>query len=261
MSGPSLLRLADAVRLPDCLSTQDVCRRLAAAGAPEGTIVVADAQSGGRGRESRRWHSPSGAGLYTSFLLRPRLDPSQWIAVTPLVALALAEALESLRGPAVEVGGSRRLLIKWPNDVCGRHGKLAGILAETEEGGVVVGLGLNLSQERPDFPAEIRDRASSLRLEGYDPVPGREAVLRALDLALGRAYRRLHEGDAGFLRRGLLDRFSLEGRHVRVGRSGGAVVEGIARGIGDCGELILETADGPRTVVSGEVVRVGPPAA
>jgi BirA family biotin operon repressor/biotin-[acetyl-CoA-carboxylase] ligase len=199
--------------------------------------------------------------LYTSFLLRPRIDASRWLVVTPLVALAVAEALDGLRDPAGEADRSMRLMIKWPNDVCGRHGKLAGILAETEEGSVVVGLGLNLSQRCEEFPAEFRDRASSLRLEGYDPVPGREAVLCALDLALGRSYRRLHEGDAGFLRRGLLDRFHLEGRRVRIGRSGGAVVEGIARGIGDCGELILETADGPRTVVSGEVVWIGPPAA
>jgi BirA family biotin operon repressor/biotin-[acetyl-CoA-carboxylase] ligase len=268
VSSARFLRLDDAIRLASCESTQDLCRRLASEGAPEGTIVIADEQTGGRGREGRRWHSPAEAGLYTSFLLRPRIEPSRWLIFTPLVALALAEAIDALRRPAVaRNGGSRapmsegsrsgRMMIKWPNDVYGGCGKVAGILAESGEGCVVVGIGVNLLPAREDFPPEIREHASSLRLEGFHPVPGRDAVLDELDARLERSFRRLLAGETGWLREGLRERFFLRGLRVGVGQPGSAALEGIARDLGPNGELLLETGAGLRTVVSGAIEWIG----
>jgi BirA family transcriptional regulator, biotin operon repressor / biotin---[acetyl-CoA-carboxylase] ligase len=268
MNPAGLLRLADAVWLTTCDSTQAVGRRLAAEGAPEGTLILADAQTGGHGREGRVWHSPGG-GLYTSFLLRPRIDAARWIAFTPLVALALAEALEALRAGA-PVGrddaagegleSAANLRIKWPNDLYGGEGKLAGVIAETEGAAVVVGLGLNLHQRRGDFPTELRARASSLRMEGFDLVPTRSAVLDALNGTLSRAYASWQDGHTAFLAEGLRRRFLLAGRAIRLKLPGPSLLEGVARDVGECGELILETAEGRRVIVSGEVDWIGPAA-
>jgi len=244
---PRLLRLDAALRVASCASTQDLCRRLAEEGAPEGSLVVAGEQTSGRGREGRSWHSPAGAGLWTSFLLRPRLDPASWPALTPLAALALSEALEAL------AGGAWRAAIKWPNDVFGRHGKLAGILAESRDRTAVIGIGLNLTPADADFPPEIRGQASSLRIEGFRPVPTAEAVLAAFDVAFARGYGRLEGGDVRFLREGLLERFLLRGAQVRIGLPG-AEIAGIAVDLGPEGGLILETPAGRREYLCGEVL-------
>jgi BirA family transcriptional regulator, biotin operon repressor / biotin---[acetyl-CoA-carboxylase] ligase len=256
---PLLLDLEGREIAAECLSTQDLCRDLARRGAPEGTVVQALSQTAGRGRESRAWYSPPGLGLYTSLLLRPRLDSADWPALTPLIALALAESLERLaaaggRLPAVPWQAG----IKWPNDLHGVRGKLAGILAETEGPAVVVGLGLNLAQQ--DFPPALAGRASSLFLEGFDPVPEAEAVLRAFNDRLTRMYASFHNGDRGFLQAGLRRRFMLRGALLKLA-VGDAWVEGTATDLGPLGELILQTAAGPRSLMAGEIVAMSAPTA
>ncbi len=248
-SGMSLLLDLDRVtRLDSCPSTQEIVRRLAREGALEGTAVIAGTQSAGRGRGERSWHSPPGLGLWMSFVLRPRVDRADWPALTALTALALAEALELLHPGAPRWSCA----IKWPNDLYGHHGKLAGILAETTGDAVIVGLGLNLAQWADDFPPELRERASSLRLEGFIPVPTVESVAGAVNERLTAAYRAFQNGDRDFLREGLRARFLLRGARVRVAWPGGGA-EGTAVDLGPAGELILETAEGRRALVAGEV--------
>jgi BirA family biotin operon repressor/biotin-[acetyl-CoA-carboxylase] ligase len=276
----SLLNLAGAVRPQSCPSTQEIARDLAREGAPEGTVVIAGTQTAGRGRGERTWHSPPGLGLWMSFVLRPRVDAAAWPALTALTALAAAEAIEGLHPAAPAGAGARRppaaarapgppaaaggaagaegtasrwsCAIKWPNDLFGHHGKLAGILAETAGNAVVLGLGLNLAQRADDFPPELRERASSLRLEGFDPVPTAETAADAVNERLTAAYRAFQNGDRDFLREGLRARFLLRGARVSVAWPGGGA-EGIAVDLGPTGELILETAAGRHALVAGEV--------
>jgi BirA family biotin operon repressor/biotin-[acetyl-CoA-carboxylase] ligase len=239
--------------LAACSSTQDLCRALAESGAGEGTAVRALEQMAGRGRGERSWHSPPGRGLWMSFLLRPSFEPAAWPALTGLTALSAAGALEAF------APRSWHCAIKWPNDLQGDLGKLGGILAETAGNAVVIGLGINLSQRATDFAPEIRSRASSLLLEGFDPVPDPADLAQRFNEVLTAAYGRFSAGDRGFLREGLRDRFYLRGARVRIARAG-LPAEGVARDIGSLGELVLETPSGVRTVMSGEVQAIeGPP--
>jgi BirA family transcriptional regulator, biotin operon repressor / biotin---[acetyl-CoA-carboxylase] ligase len=259
---PLLLDLERFPTFSSCASTQDLCRALAEQGAPEGTTVSAWEQTAGRGRGEHRWHSPGGMGLLLSFVLRPRLEQAAWPALTALTSLALAEALEELPGHpsvqgGVQEGRSAAALpwiagIKWPNDLYGTQGKLAGVLAETAGSGLVVGLGVNLLQGLDDFPPELQGRASSLRQEGFDPVPDAREAARHLNQSLTRHYRLIQEGRSDLLRSGLLERFYLRGADVRV-ESAGNPIEGMAVDIGPSGELILLTDQGRRSIFGGVV--------
>ena len=246
-----LLDLFGQPPLESCSSTQEVCRELARQGMPEGTCVRARRQTAGRGRGERLWPSPTGGGLYLSFLLRPRIERSLWPYLTALVALATAEALEDLAVSSKP--GGWRAWIKWPNDLHGRRGKLGGILAEVAGDAVVIGLGINLAMKEEDLPQVLRRHASSLLLEGFDPVPAVEAAATALNFRLGPLYARFQAGDRAFLQEGLRRRFFLRGAQVALAVAGSRV-EGTALDAGPLGELLLQTAEGTRTLISGEVI-------
>jgi BirA family biotin operon repressor/biotin-[acetyl-CoA-carboxylase] ligase len=165
---------------PACASTNDLAGERARAGAAAGLVIAADAQTAGRGRLGRTWHSPPGANLYVSILLRPSRPPPEIPPLTLLAGGALASALASL-------GFAPRL--KWPNDVelvensaAGGRRKVAGILTEMSSAGeralhVVVGVGLNVNGV--DFPPELADRATSLRRAAGGQPLDRAAVLAA----------------------------------------------------------------------------------
>jgi len=141
-------------------STNPKAKALAAKGAPEGTIVVSEMQTKGRGRKTRGWFSPPRDGIYLSLILRPNISPRLAPSMTLLTAVAIAETLLSV--PGLEIA------IKWPNDILARGKKLAGILTEmsTERERIdyiVVGLGLNVNTSR--FPDEIEGKATSILIE------------------------------------------------------------------------------------------------
>jgi len=166
LSGP-LLAFASVA------STQGICRVLAAEGAPEGTVVLADHQTAGRGRRGRAWTAPPGTALLFSCVLRPPLDSSRWPELTLTAGCAVAEAVESTAGVAVR--------LKWPNDVLVDHRKVAGILAEGvlgEDPFVVLGIGVNVLQRGADWPPDLSSRAVSLAAVGS--AVGREALLAAI---------------------------------------------------------------------------------
>jgi len=255
-----LLDLGPDAWVERCASTQELCRQRASEGAPEGTAVAAWEQSAGRGRNERPWHSPPGLGLWMSFVLRPVVDVALWPALTALTALSVAEAADDLLRGAGGPGGFQAA-VKWPNDVWGIRGKLAGILAETAGGGLVVGVGLNLGQTVADFPPPLRDVASSLRIEGaVEPPPPARAALAVNECLTGN-YRRYQNGDRSFLQDRLRGRFLRAGARVRVGWRGPdepdravPVAEGLAVDIGPSGELVLEEGGQRLVVSSGEVL-------
>ena len=221
----------------------------AKSGLPEGAVLVADAQSAGRGRLGRRWVSPPGTSLSFSVLLRPAAVPPASRAWVPLLAgVAVAAAL---RGEA-----TAGAWLKWPNDVLMRGGKVAGILAEQAGDAIVVGIGLNVTVDRDDLPA---GGATSLMLEGAAST-GRERLLAAVLGQLGRWYLdwkgEAGDADRSGLRAEYLGLCATVGRQVSVSLPGGSVVAGEASDVDSAGRLVVRTGAGPVPVSAGDVVHV-----
>jgi BirA family biotin operon repressor/biotin-[acetyl-CoA-carboxylase] ligase len=214
-------------------STNTVARELAAAGAPHGTVVTADEQTAGRGRQGRTWTAPPGAALLYSAVLRP-LEPRH--SLLPLtVALAVCETAERLR-PGIECK------VKWPNDVHLDGRKLAGILIESrpQDGWAVIGVGLNLTIAPEDFPPELRTRATSL-FPPVDPADARPALSDALQHWLA--------ADEETVLAAWRERDTLLGREVSWEQG-----SGIAAGVDERGYLVVRVADGERVALgAGDV--------
>ncbi len=227
-------------------STNDVAREMAAGGAPEWSVVVAEEQLRGRGRAGRGWVSPPGLGLWMSILLRPTAEAGD--PVLPIrVAAVVADVLEGQ-------GARGRIRIKWPNDIVAEGGKVCGILCEaTWEAGrpahLVVGVGVNLLHGPADFPSELRGVATSLRALTDAPV-SRFGVAGAV---LGGLRRELSEprGAAELI----AGRDALLGRSVEVvdPSTGTLITAGRARGIAADGALLLERGGAVHPVRSGTV--------
>lgn len=232
-------------------STNTEAARQAARGAAEGLCIVAREQTAGRGRRSRQWISPAGAGLYCSIVLRPRLELNAWPLVTLAAALAVHDALVETCGLQTD--------IKWPNDILAGERKLCGILAETVETttgrACIVGIGINLNDRA--FPVELAEIATSVEA-GAGSAPDASTLLRALVGALRTRYAMLHETDgAARVRAAWAARSSFaEGRRVRVALAG-EVLEGTTRGLESDGSLRVETDAGDiRIVRAGDVEAV-----
>ncbi len=230
-------------------STNDLAWEACAAGAPDGAAVVADAQTRGRGRAGREWHTTPGRSLALSLLLRPAGE-RRAAAMLPLAAgLAAAQALESL--------GARPAL-KWPNDVLLDGRKVAGVLCESRGPSrpaagpapprecLVVGVGVNVSQAREEFPAEIVESATSLALAGVSC--GRETLAAALLNALEPLWLGLLRGERAAVVEAWSARAAFWGRPVAV-RTPAGEVRGVARALAPDGALRLEGPDGTETLV------------
>jgi len=160
-----------------CTSTQ----RLLHDDDPEGAVAVAEEQTEGRGRLGRTWHAPARTSVLVSVLLRPEIEPSRLPELSLVAGGAVAEAIADVTGidPA----------IKFPNDVLVDGRKVAGILAESSEGRVVLGVGVNANQTAEELPVDAQTPPTSLRVELGEPVD-RAALLAAILLRLERAYDR-----------------------------------------------------------------------
>jgi BirA family biotin operon repressor/biotin-[acetyl-CoA-carboxylase] ligase len=224
----------------------------AAGGAPEGSVLVAEAQTAGRGRMGRAWLSPPGAALMFSVLLRPAMVPPARRSWIPLLAgVAIASAVAAVAGLDAR--------LKWPNDVLIGDRKLAGILAEQAADAIVVGVGVNVSTRRDELPVAT---ATSLTLEGAART-GRQELLGAALGELERWYLAWAHGanpgdpDASGLRAKYRGRSATLGRPVRVEFPGGDTADGTALDIDTEGRLLLRTAaDGPLAVSAGDVVHL-----
>ena len=227
-------------------STNDDARRLARDGAPSGTVVVADAQTEGRGRLGRVWHSAPGLGVYISVLVRTTTPADRVTRWTLGASLAACQACRSVGGEAVEV--------RWPNDLYHDGRKLAGTLLELRTSGhqvqeLIVGTGFNANHGNDDFPEDLRDRATSLRIVTGAPVD-REKLTAAYLRCLSSVIARLEEDRWDEIRAswaGLAPGAS--GARVRVTPGSGDVFEGTTQGVESTGALRIESADGKVFVV------------
>ncbi|WP_437993515.1 biotin--[acetyl-CoA-carboxylase] ligase [Sorangium sp. So ce145] len=237
-------------------STNDDARSAAAAGAPHGAAFLADAQTQGRGRGGRSWHSPPGENLYLSVVLRPSLPASRVAPIALVMGLAVASVIERRLAPLPSRGASGggsavEVRLKWPNDVLAGGRKLAGILVEAQLRGesvssVIVGVGLNVHAS--SFPPDLSARATSLAMLGIDDVP-RERLAAELLQAIGDAAARFEAGELAPFAEDLARMDWLRGRRVEVGG-----VVGVAAGIDPEGHLLVRGADGLlRAVAAGEV--------
>jgi BirA family biotin operon repressor/biotin-[acetyl-CoA-carboxylase] ligase len=219
----------------------------ARSGAPQGLVLVAEHQRGGRGRLDRRWEAPPRSSVLMSVLLRPPLPATAW-PLLPLVAgLACVEA--------VRVAGGCHALLKWPNDVLVDGRKLAGVLVERFDDAAVIGVGLNVTLREAELPVAT---ATSLLLAGgrTDRLPLVVELLRSLE----RRYVAwlASDGAAAAVLPAYRDVCATLGRRVSLALPSGEVQEGLATGIDDGGRLVVEAADGvTRAWSTGDVVHAG----
>jgi BirA family transcriptional regulator, biotin operon repressor / biotin---[acetyl-CoA-carboxylase] ligase len=228
------------VRLGRVDSTQAVAFALAADGAADRTVVVAQAQTAGRGRRGRLWIDEPGASLLTSIILRPRLTPARLPTLSLAAGVAVAEALERVTG--------RMPRLKWPNDVLVDGRKLAGILLESRIGPsplVVLGIGVNLAQRV--FPPDLAERATSVRLATGRRVDA-DTLLTALLESLDAWRTRLETEGWVPIRERWCALTETLGRRVSIDD-----VQGIAVDVDEDGALIVVEGDVRRRVVAGEV--------
>ena len=230
-------------------STNVRAKAMAEEGAPHGTLIVADEQTAGRGRRGRAWNSPAGSNLYYTLLLRPQISPGKAPMLTLVMAMAIAQGIQDM--VEAKVG------IKWPNDIVINGKKACGILTEmnlsVEQGSidyVVIGCGINVAKQ--EFPEEIRGRA--IALEEICENVSRAELLNAVLTAFEDDYARFMETEDLSGLKEAYNAISVNfGRMVRVLDPKGEF-EGIARGIRDTGELMVELPNKEiRDVYAGEV--------
>jgi len=232
-------------------STNEYARRLALGGALEGTLVVAERQTAGRGRMGKSWASAPGLGLWLTLILRPKTDLAALSGLTILTAVALAKAIARVTEIQVE--------IKWPNDLVYQGRKLVGILAELKGEMdllhyLLLGVGLNVNQQVTDFPSELQEKATSLaqitkgkisrrillqeflyELENVYPLLGTEGMSELV------AYARKHSATLG--------------REVRINQGFGRIRTGRAMDLGIDGSLWLrEESDKLIQINAGEII-------
>lgn len=227
-------------RFSSCSSTNDLAKEIAEQGEPEGTVVLCEEQTAGRGTRGRTWFSAPDKGLYVSVILRPKSPDLFFIPL--LAGVAVVEAVEQAFG--------LRAGLKWPNDVVWQRKKLGGILVESvltgaEANYVILGIGLNLNHEAPEFPRDIRATATSLKIILKKPVLT-EALLPWMWKSLEHWYRLLDGGRGPEILRAFELYSSLSIGTIVIARTPDSEVRGVYSGLDARGGLVLEV-DGRRT--------------
>jgi BirA family biotin operon repressor/biotin-[acetyl-CoA-carboxylase] ligase len=226
-------------------STNDLAARFADDPAAEGVVVIADAQTAGRGRHGRTWASPAGAGLYVSTVMRPRENAAPLLTLA--AGVAVAEGIEEATGLAPH--------LKWPNDVCVGGRKLAGILAEggaSADGSPYVVLGFGINIVPASYPPEIASRAASIEGELGRAVD--RGTLLASSLArLAARYADLQEGRSAAVLDAWRRRAAPALRRAVEWESDGASRRGVAEDIDGSGALLVRVGGDVVRVMSGEV--------
>ena len=233
---------------PVTTSTNILAKTLAAEGAPEGSVVVADSQTGGRGRMGRSWVSHPGVNLYFSLILRPAVPSVRVPQLTLLVAAAIHQALNNFTSGLTT-------MIKWPNDILANGRKLCGVLCEMQSEPdcthfVVVGIGININQS--EFPPDLQQSATSLFLESGQLFSRPELLASVLNHFEPLYDAWLLEDDLGFILPYLEEHSLLQSKEVTIDQFKRSM-SGTVRGISRFGELMLEGAEGETiSVSSGE---------
>ena len=224
-------------------STNDEARRLAAEGAPHGTVVHADEQTAGRGRLTHKWFSPPG-NLYISILLRTGLPTSRTAELSFLAALAVADTVETL------LPRQTRVMLKWPNDVLVSGAKIAGILLEQVDDATIMGIGVNVLEA----PSNAAYKTTTIVANG-----GIASVDGARDILLEQLRGHLtvwREQGFATIRTRWLERSYPIGAAIRA-TSAGKPVAGHFAGLDADGALLLDTPQGLQRIVAGDVVPTG----
>lgn len=230
-------------------STNIAAMQAGVAGEREGAVFLAEEQTAGKGRGGHTWHSAESDGIYCSVLLRPQLAPADVLVLALAAGVATAKAIQNVTGLKPD--------LRWPNDVLFGPRKFCGILTElnaeaTRVRYVVIGIGINVNHS--EFPEELREIATSLRLETgrtWSRVEITAALLRALD----HEYKALVDSNAD-ARRAIIRTFEdfssyVRGRRVQVEEEGGYT--GVTAGLDERGFLMIDTGERIRTVLSGTV--------
>lgn len=238
-------------------STNDDAKRDAASGAPDGHVVLAEAQRAGRGSHGRAWASPAGTDLYLSIVARPRLPLAALPPLTLAVGLGVAQAVDSL----LDAEAGARPEVKWPNDVWIGGRKCAGILVETSSAltssaaddpalpaAVVIGIGLNIN--RLQWPEELREGATSVRAMRKGAVAlDRGLALAVLLLSVETWVERFVREGGETIAAALQPHLALRGARVRCGE-----VEGVLVGVAATGAVRIATESGVRELLAGRIV-------
>jgi BirA family biotin operon repressor/biotin-[acetyl-CoA-carboxylase] ligase len=228
-------------------STNELAAHLASADAPEGTLVTAEEQTRGRGRQGKTWHSPPGVGLWMSLVLRPAFEPRRAAGVPLLGALAVAEGIRRVTGTSPE--------IKWPNDVFLGGRKLAGVLGESAVEGnrvrfAVLGMGVNVNLPATNLPIDLRGTAGSL-LSMTGRTWDRVELLAAILSGLEARYDAYADGGFEAIKEEFLLASNLVGRCVEI-LYPNASVSGTVLDVAADGELVLATLRGTSRIRVGE---------
>lgn len=245
-------------------STNDHAHKLAKEGAKEGTVVLSESQSKGKGRLGRTWFSPSGTNIYLSVILRPQMPTSQITLLTFAAAIAVAKAIRDVTGLDAD--------IKWPNDILIKGKKVAGILSEMKtdknpplppftKGGVgglsvkfsIIGIGINVNLDKKDIPLELIDKATSIKIESNSAIDRKNLICRVLE-NLEKWYNLFERNEANDIIKEWKSLAITIGRDVKV-QSGNSFVEGRAVDIDENGALLIKDRNGViQKVLSGDVI-------
>ena len=229
-------------------STNDLAKEMASIRAKEGTVIIAETQTHGKGRFGREWASPRG-GVWLSIVLRPKLPPKDVPKLTLTASLAVAKIISQLFNLKTEV--------KWPNDVLINGKKVCGILTEASTRGsktnfVVVGIGINANVDLDSFPAEVRENATSLKHELKREIDREEFIHNLLE-TMEHYYVILTEGRFNLILEEWKGLCGFLGSHVEVFGLA-EKIEGLAVDVDESGALIIRLEDGTlRKVFSGDV--------
>lgn len=228
-------------------STNEVCKKIAKTGNHHGTLVVAEQQTGGKGRRGRAWESPHGTGIWMSLLIQDEIKPERASMLTLVAAMAIRKGILEATGLDCE--------IKWPNDIVYQGRKVCGILTEmsAEEGFVhyiVIGIGINCNTE--SFSEELKDKATSILLSTGEKANRGQVIKASMEAFL--EYYEIYKKTQDMS--GLMEEYNSylanRGKPVMVLLPGESY-QGIGIGLAEDGALLVQTETGTQTIYSGEV--------
>ena len=256
-SNLNCLRIGSEILVFDAIdSTNDLAKQYLESDVAEGLVLIADSQTGGRGRMGRSWVSLQGVGIYLSVILKPQIQPSRVPQLTLLAGLATTLAVNEFT--------RQKARLKWPNDVLLNGKKLCGILCEyhstqNREAGVIVGIGINVNHTLTDFPDDLKSSATSLRIETGNSID-RLALVRALIGNLDQQYDAyLGNGEQAVIEK-WLENSDMAGKKITV-TQGKSATHGTALGLDSQGRLLLLSEKGEELAFdSGEVTLQPAPA-
>jgi BirA family biotin operon repressor/biotin-[acetyl-CoA-carboxylase] ligase len=232
-------------------STNDEAFHLGLSGAPEGTALIAEKQNAGKGRMQRVWHSPAGSNIYTSIILRPKIESARAPQISILAGVAVADVLESYCPD--------RIKLKWPNDVLIDGKKVCGILSQmktaaSEVDFIVLGIGINVNISYSQFPEEICKLATSLAIETGRKISRQELIISLYE-NLAKWYKQILKDGFCRIKEKWLSMSPMIGELVQVMFQKEAV-SGKAIGIDEDGSLLLLTAGNKELKVSAGDVTI-----